>query len=332
MLTANGPANLEALDLYHDGMFYLRKIETGQANFDKSVFEAAEASFKSSIAADPNWAQSHAALGATYHFGATIFGNADWAENMRIAKEHVMDAIRIDADYSRAYVSLAYIRTRAGDYDGAMQALDRVPSSAAYASWTKAFLMLGLGRYDDAIDEYRKALNHDPLSTNIRSQLVLANHCAGKYDDVIEAIESHDEFFANKSYSVEMKTLLSEAYIRAGDVERGLQLAVSITEEKEDDLAVAVIFALAGQEERARKILNSQELAATGSFLGAATLAAALGEENRTMTLLEQAADSAFRRRGPYPVLRRIQCSPEIRNLSGDPRYEALLDRLGLPD
>ena len=332
MLTANGPANLEALDLYHDGMFYLRKIETGQTNFDKKAFEPAVKNFKASIAADPDWVPPRAALGRTYHFGHSILGDFDRAENMRIAKGHVTDAIRLDDDYGPAYGSLGYILTMAGDFDGAMQALDRARSLNVDISWGKAILMIGLGRYEVAIDEYRNAVNHDPLSTIIRIQLVEAYQCAGRYADVIEAIEGDDELDASELLFRYARILQSEAYIRAGDVERGLQLAVSVAEETGDDLAVAVNFALAGREERARDILNSREVAETRPLLLAATVAAALGEEDRTLTMLEQAADLASSEAWPFIVLWQIQCSPEIRNLSGNPRYKALLDRLGLPD
>lgn len=62
----------------------------------------------------------------------------------------------------------------------------------------------------------------------------------------------------------------------------------------------------------------------------AARVTAALGEEDRTLTMLEQATDAALRNGHPYPVIWNIRCSPEIRGLSGNPRYEAVLDRLGI--
>ena len=52
MLAGGGPANLNALDLFHDGMFYLRKIETGQLE-SRTTFETAIRNFEAAIAADP---------------------------------------------------------------------------------------------------------------------------------------------------------------------------------------------------------------------------------------------------------------------------------------
>lgn len=329
-LAANGPTNLEALDFFHDGMFYLRKIETGQA-MSKTAFESAIKKFEASIAADPNWAPPRAALGRTYHFGQGILDDSSKAENMRLAKEHVLEAIRLDDEYGPSYGSLGYILTLAGEHAAATRALDRARSLNVNVSWEMALLMVGQGRHDMAIDEYHNAVSHDPLSTIIKFQLVEAYLCAGRYADVINAVDS-DEFATSDTFSVSAKTLESEAYLRSGDVEKGLQLAVSVVDDAENTLPVAVLFALAGEEERARTILNSQKAANTLDFLSTAAATAALGERDRTLTMLERAADSATSEAWPHIVLWQIQCSPEIRNLSGNPRYEALLDRLGLPD
>ena len=331
MLAADGPANLIALDLYHDGMFYLRKIETGQSA-SRATFETAIENFKAAIAADPAWAPPHAALGRTYHFGHSMLDESDMAGTMRTSKGHVMDAIRLDKDYGPAYDSLAYILALAGDYDGAMRALDRARALNIDASWPYAILMLGLGRYDAAIDEFRNAVNHDPLSTIIRIQLAEAYLCSGRYTDAIEAIEGDDKLVASGSMSAYARTLLAESYIRGGDEETGLRLSVSVAEETGDELSVAILFALAGEIERARSILNSRQMTGTRPLLEAARVLAVLGDEDRTLTNLEQAVASASSEAYPFIVLGYVHCSPEIRRLAGNPRYESLLDRLGLPD
>ncbi len=124
MLAGDGPANLSALDLFHDGMFYLRKIETGQSQ-SRTTFETAMKNFEGAIAADPDWAPPHAALGRVYHFGHGSLDDSDMAGTMRTSKRYVMDAIRLDEDYGPAYQSLGYILAVTGDYDGAMRAFDR---------------------------------------------------------------------------------------------------------------------------------------------------------------------------------------------------------------
>jgi len=331
MLAADGPANLRALDLFQNGMFYLRQIETGQS-VSKTTFETAIKNFEAAIAADPHWAPPHAALGAAYHFRLGNLDDADMAETMRTSTRHVMDAIRLDVDYGPAYSSLGYILATTGDYDGAMRAYDRGRALNADMSWATAILMLGLGRYDEAIDEYQNAVNHDPLSTRVRFQLAVAYLCSGRYTDAIEAIEGNDRLFVHGSMPVFARMLLSESYIRAGDKKRGLQITVDVAEEIGDELYVAYLFALAGEIERARSILNSREITGTIALLEASWVLAVLGDQDQTLTMLERAAASAWSESQPLLVLETVHCTPEIRRFASNPRYEALLDHLGMPD
>ena len=331
LLTVDGPANLRALDLFHDGMFYLRKIETGQST-SRTTFETAIKNFEAAIAADPDWAPPHAKLGRVYHFGHHTLDESDMAGTMRTSKRYVMEAIRLDENYGPAYESLGFILAVTGDYDGAMRELDRARALNVDVSWGNAILMLGLGRYDEAINEYRNAVNHDPLSMMVRRQLADAYLCSGRYADAIEAIEGEAELFDNDSISAYRRMLLSESYIRAGDAERGLQIAIGVAEETGDDTYVALLFALAGEIDRARSILNSREITGTFELISASQVLAALGDEDQALTMLERGAASAWSESQPLWMLWYVHCSPEIRRLAGNPRYESLLNQLGLPD
>ena len=331
LLTVDGPANLRALDLFHDGMFYLRKIETGQST-SRTTFETAIKNFEAAIAADPDWAPPHAKLGRVYHFGHHTLDESDMAGTMRTSKRYVMEAIRLDEDYGPAYESLGFILAVTGDYDGAMREFYRARALNIDVSWGNAILMLGLGRYDEAINEYQNAVNHDPLSMRVRRQLADAYLCSGRYADAIEAIEGEGELFDNDSISAYRRMLLSESYIRAGDEDRGLQIAISVEEEIGEDLYLALSFALAGEIERARSILNSQEIAGIFALLHASGVLVLLGDEDQALTMLERGADSAWSGSQPLWMLYEVHCSPEIRRLAGNSRYESLLNQLGLQD
>lgn len=93
------PKGQEALDRYLEGLYFLRRIETGYG----TEFDSAIARFDAAIEADPNWAPPHAAIGRTLHFRAsgTETGESDaW---YRQSREALLRAIDIDPD----------IRTRA---------------------------------------------------------------------------------------------------------------------------------------------------------------------------------------------------------------------------
>jgi hypothetical protein len=58
-----------------------------------------------------------------------------------------------------------------------------------------------------------------------------------------------------------------------------------------------------------------------------ARLAIAVGEVNIALDLLEEQAKDDV----PFALLF-MRCSEEIRSLSGNPRYERILDQVGFPD
>ncbi len=325
ILATNGPANLKALDLFHDGMFYLRKIEIGEDD-PETTFNSAVQIFEASIAADPEWAPPRAALGRVIHFYKDV---GDIAENLRISKGHIMDAIRLDDGYGPAYSSLGYILSIQGDFDGSMRAYERARSLGTDSSWGRAILLTFLGRYDESIDAYQHAVTHDPLSTHVRYQLMEAYACAGRY---AEAIDAANALLRAESHEENLRIFLANTYLRSGNMATGLQMADDVIEGIGTDLPFAAAFALVGREERARAALNAPEMTEPGASLNAAIIAAALGQDDRALTRLEQAVDFESARNKAYQLLDRIQCSPEFRSFAGNARYEALLNRLGLPD
>ena len=325
MIVMNGPANLNALDFYHDGMFYLRKAEIGEADTE-TTFKPAVQSFEASIAADPNWAPPRAALGRVIHFFKEV---GDMAENLRISKGHIMDAIRLDNAYGPAYGSLGYILSIQGDFDGSMRAYERARSLGTDSSWGKAILLGFVGRFDAAIDEYLQAVTHDPLSTHVRYQLMGAYACAGRY---AEAIDAASTLLATEPDDENLRIILANTYLRSGNMAAGLQMADDVAKDIGTDLPFAATFAMVGRDERARAALNAPEMSEPGASFDAAIIAAALGQDDRALTRLEQAVDFESARYRAVQLLYRIQCSPEFRSLVGNARYEALLNRLGLPD
>lgn len=97
----------------------------------------------------------------TYHF----FTRQDYATAVRYLER----AIDIDPTFSPAYNLLGYARRFLGDYDGAEQAfrtytelIDDEPNP--YDSYAE--LLMRMGRFDDSITSYRKALAIEPTFVN----------------------------------------------------------------------------------------------------------------------------------------------------------------------
>ena len=106
------------------------------------------------VAAYPNDERAHFNLGGYY------FGQQDYAK----AIEHYKRATELDPAYSRAFNILGYAHRQAGDYASAEQDFQNyiklIPNDPnPYDSYGE--LLLKMGRFDDAIAQYRKALAID---------------------------------------------------------------------------------------------------------------------------------------------------------------------------
>ena len=96
-----------------------------------------------------------------FNLGGYYFGQQDYSQ----ALEHYKKATEIAPDYSPAYNLLGYSYRQEGDYAGAEQAFKKyvelIPGDPnPYDSYGE--LLLKMGRFDDSIAQYRKALSIDP--------------------------------------------------------------------------------------------------------------------------------------------------------------------------
>lgn len=324
-LASIGPTNLVALDFYHAGMAYLRRIENGTKG-DDSNFDPAVRNFKASIETDPNWAPPNAALGRVRHF---YMNRGDKTENLRISKGHLLDAIRLDDSYGPAYASLGYVLMVEGDFAGSMRAFDRSSALGHDASWERGILLFMIGRVDEAIVEYLQAIAHDPLKTRLRFDLLEMYACVGRYDEAIEGVKS---LLITEPNRESLRIFLATTQIAAGNVDAGLKLADELIELAGDDTPFAATFATIGREGRAQAVLDSLQTQETIALFPAVQIAAALGQDDYALTRLAEAAERAVKETSVTRILGRMVCAPELRRFSGNPRYEEILDLLGVPD
>lgn len=326
---ARGPSSLEALDHYHDGLFSMGDLSPLGRNFEKN-FEEARESFEKAIAIDPEWAPPRAMLGQIYHKARSLADDEN--EWLHIAEKHITKALELDPNSARAHGSMAYLRTVAGDYSGAMQQYDLAISLGEnLAHWGKALLLRVLGRHDEAIDEYLAAAAVDPLDELGRFQLYETHFCAARFEDSINGL---NRFVGVEENNIYARLLLANAHAQVGQTEIALEQAESIIDRIGFEAPLATVFALAGQTDRARAALDSLDLTEPFIALDAVPAAILLGETQQALNILERAADqmqAKMDRDEMYSWLLRLQCPPEIRQLHNERRYLRLLDRLGIP-
>jgi tetratricopeptide (TPR) repeat protein len=125
------------------------------------------------VAAYPNDERAHFNLGGYY------FGQQDFPQ----AIEHYKKATELDATYSTAFNILGYAYRQNEDYQNAETAfkkyIELIPKDPnPYDSYAE--LLLKMGRFDESIVQYRKALEIDPNFINAHQGIASAQLYSGK--------------------------------------------------------------------------------------------------------------------------------------------------------
>ena len=310
--------------LAHD--FYLRGLTLLAA---RSVKEAAEA-FQQAVAIDPGYAQGWAALAAAEALLPAYTrtpAQASYARSLDAARH----ALALDPDTASAYVARGMVygnQMRWADADSAFRrALALAPGDAEAMDQYAQFLF-AVGQLEPALAEIDRALERDPLSGvsgSVRAQLLLALH----HDDAaLQQIESTltahpDGVFVHRS-ALWVYLVLH----RYSEAERQVRMASRLNGEDQDAFGLMIRgIADPPVRKRAIQILDTSP-AMSGirkdAFVHASFLLL-LGERERALVVL---AD--FVSNGESSSVQFLW-SPALDPIRTDPRFKAVLKKIGLP-
>ena len=309
-------ANPESYDQYLIGRQFSNRD-------NESDWRHAIAAFKRSIALDPNYAPAYASLGATQGSLADVMGDV---AGMETAMRSSSTAIRLAPSLPDGYVSRGVARMSANhDWAGAQKDLDRaleLDPGDSNVQVAHARLMMGIGRLEDAIAAARRGVQLDPLSSRAWSDLGRYLNAAGSYSEARDAMDRALEMSPESSYALFhrgetalLEKKFTEALVWFGKADNGYGLAgISMAQ-----------HSLARDSQSDQSLDNEIKQFAQSSAYQIAEAYAWRGEKDSAFQWLDRAV--AQRDGG----LSFIRCDPLIKNLRSDPRYGALLRRLGLP-
>jgi TolB-like protein/DNA-binding winged helix-turn-helix (wHTH) protein len=323
----------EAYDLYLKGRYYWNQRTPDS-------IQASIRYFQQAAAKDPNFALAYAGLAQAYNI-SNIVGPYTAAESLPKVKEAAMKAIELDPYLAEAHAALGMEKSHYDfDFPGAreefLKAIRINPNSAyAHFFYSNCYLMpMGLDK--EAIEENQKALELDPLSLPINNFMAMTYLYVGDYEKSYQQFQrtiemnpnwplAHDYFAGLLFITGRYREAIQED--EKTDVLRGARPDVAAGETFGKLRALdhggekgywQYILAGVSTEMNEGKSVDASTLA---------TLYALAGDKDKAFEWL----DKAYAEHDGQNITL-LKVDPLYRNLHGDPRFGAMLRRLGLPE
>jgi TolB-like protein/Tfp pilus assembly protein PilF len=321
-LLAAVAVNPQAHDSYLKGLYYWNK-------FTEEGMRRAVAYFEQAIQQDSNYAPAYAGLAHAYHELAYYVPPK---EVMPKAKAAAMRALQLDDTDAEAHAALGWIKWHYDwDWSGAekeyLRALEVNPGSMQARAQYAVYLDT-MGRFQEGLQEHKAVLELDPLSLIDRVTFGDAYSFVGRYDEAVEQYQKALEVDPNfaDAHAGLGTVLLQQGKFKAAIAH--LHRATRLDTDLGFTERLAIAYAISGNRNEARKVLNLLLESSRKSYLpsvGIALIYSAMDEHDKFCKWLErgyEARDSA---------LAYINVDPDFAGFRSDPCFQDLMRRLGFP-
>jgi tetratricopeptide (TPR) repeat protein len=200
------------------------------------------------------------------------------------------------------------------------------PNYATAHQWYGHHPLSALGRFDEAITEGKRAVGLDPLSPIINADLGDELFMARRYDEAIAQLRTAlevDPTFYYTHYSLGLALQLK------GDVPAAIAeytKAQQLSDDLRARVQLATVKAQSGEKEAAVQMLAELEELSRHRYVRSypcALLYLSVGNRDEALRWLEQGITD---HEGPYIAW--IKVDPQLDPLRGDPRFEALVQKV----
>ncbi len=322
--------NPEAYLLYLKGLYYRWKTAPEEFRKCRDYYQRA-------VEVDPSFALGYFGLDSYYGYGAAwgiLSPDEGWPQaEAAIAKTLALDDTLPEVHLARAAHKLVYHR----EWGEAARGIERI--ARQHPKYDEihhlySFYLLTVGRFEEAIAESRRALECDPLSLSYSRFLGVCFYFARRYD---EAVAQYREALELDPNNAAVHESLGDAFEQQGLCDAAVaawQRAMTLA--GDDELAAILSrayaagdFASAVRAVAQERLERMRARADRGEYVPAVDYARAYlrcGDEAQAFHWLEQACAE----RNVYPLL--MNSDPFYDSLRPDPRFAALVRRVGLPD
>ncbi|HZE69257.1 MAG TPA: protein kinase [Pyrinomonadaceae bacterium] len=320
-ITRNYTENTEAYQLYLKGRYYWNK-RTSEGLSKAAVF------FEQAIEKDPNYALAYSGLADSYSVPQNPIAPRD---RMPKAKAAAMKAIELDDTLAEAHASLGNVKhIYDWDFAGAEKEFKRaieLNSNYTSAHHFYALLLASLGRWQEANDQIKRALELEPFSLIINSSAGRILYLEREYDQAIEQLRKALELDPNFARA---HFFLGQVYQQKGLNEQAVaefQKALQLDVNQYLLAGLGYAYATSGKRDEAMKVLDQlKDLSKQryASSYGVAIIHLGLGEKDAAFESLEK----AYQERSEG--LSSLMVEPRWDSLRADPRFADLMRRVGL--
>jgi DNA-binding winged helix-turn-helix (wHTH) protein/TolB-like protein len=307
--------NAEANELYQKGRFFWNKRTVEALNKGAEYFERA-------IDVDRRYALAYAGLADSYDL-LDLYGNlgGDIFEKARIAAG---TALKLDDTLAEAHASLAYVEYyHDWNWAGAEQEFKRAiaanPNYATAHQWYSEYLFY-MVRFEESIAEINRAHELDPISLSISTEMGSPYYYMRQYDAALEKYQAAHEMDPAFPLAVYCMAL---CYGQKSQFNEAIALLGRGKEGHGPTAAVGYFYAMSGQTKEAREVL-SELRKIDFPPTNIARVLVGLGEKEQALAWLEKAIDQ----RDERAVM--LKVDPHFDSLRSDPRFQNLLERLGM--
>ena len=319
-LATPGTRDVEAYNMFLKGRFFF-----GQRSARKAIEQ-----FEAAIAADPRYAAAYTGLADSYCIYG-FYGGTPTREAFTRARAAAIEAERLEPDSADVLVSLGLIEHYYG-WDEAKEirllerAIDLAPGSAAAYSWLG--LLHGLhGRCEEGLWRARQATRLEPLSANAQTNVGLPLYAVGRYDEALVEFRKATSLDPSALYPLWALGMCYQSMGAAAEAVDTLERSVALTR-RELTWPVALLggaYAAADREADARAILRELDTWSGREYVPpfhVSWVHVALGDRDATLDCLKRAIAER------NALCWWFRYSPLFEALRGDPRAEALLERI----